>query len=109
MRKWVAPSNFMGGGGDSKGVDNTECLMPQGLYLIRHHLIRIEIPITYTRRSAGSLGFKMGIPISIRRYLVSKVRLWKRVYHGTVIIDPETDPITVTAVIESLHDEFMAV
>ena len=47
----------------------------QGLYsLIRCHLISIGISIINLRRSSDRLWFIMGIPIPVRRHLLSKLR-----------------------------------
>ena len=50
----------------------------QGLYsLRRHRLINIRIPIINLRRSSDRLGFIMGIPIPLRRRLLSEQRPWR--------------------------------
>ena len=58
------------------------CLQPdlvlQGLYSLRRHRhISIGIPIINLRRSSDRLRFIMGIPIPIRRRLLSAKRPWR--------------------------------
>ena len=55
---------------------NNEC-KPLGLYsLRRRRLISIGIPIINLRRSSDRLRFVMGIPIPVRRRLLSEKRPW---------------------------------
>ena len=56
-------------------VASQECLIALGLYsLRRRHLISIGIPIINLRRSSDRLRFIMGIPIPVRRRLLSEQR-----------------------------------
>ena len=65
------------GGLMAAGIKSQPIVTQLGLYLLRRRrLISIGIPIINLRRSSDRLRFIMGIPIPVRRRLLSEKRPW---------------------------------